>query len=78
MLSNILDQDDDDPIPLALKRAGSNTIPLMVDLTHDNIDKLKYLVDDGFEQDGTTPKFKEENLPDGYKALLKIFKTYVG
>ena len=77
MLSTILDQEDDDPIPLALKRAGSNTIPLVVDLTHNNIDKLKYLVDDGLEQDGTTPKFKEENLPDGYKALLKIFKTYV-
>lgn len=40
--------------------------------------KLKYLVDDGFEQDGVTVKFKEEDLPDGYKALLKIFKTYVG
>jgi hypothetical protein len=33
--------------------------------------------DDGFDTDGTTPKYKVEDLPDEYKALLKIFITYV-
>jgi hypothetical protein len=77
VISNILDLWDDDELPLALEKMKIHSIDAMVDYTVEDIEDMVYDEDDGFEDDGFTPKYKTEPLPDGYKALVKIFKTYV-
>jgi hypothetical protein len=77
MLKNILDQADDDPIPLALAKKKVNSINDLVDLEPTDFHALVYDEADGFEADGVTPKYKPEEIPCGSRALLKIFKTYV-
>jgi hypothetical protein len=51
---------------------------MLVDSSIASIDVLTYDAPDGFKADGTTPKIKVEDVPDGYKTLIKIFKTYIG
>jgi rubredoxin len=77
VISNILDLWDDDALPLALEKMKIYSIDAMVDYNVEDIEDMVYDEDDGFEADGITPKYKTEPLPDGYKALMKIFKTYV-
>jgi hypothetical protein len=77
VVNNILDQDDDDPIPLAFAKMKMVNVEMLADSTSPYVERMVYDEDDGFEPDGTTPKYKVEDLPDGYKALLKIFITYV-
>jgi hypothetical protein len=77
MLTNILDQEPDDPIPLACTKAKIHSVEMLIDSFTTSIDTTTYDMPDGFEADGTTPKFKTEDVPDGYKALIKIFKTYI-
>jgi hypothetical protein len=78
VISNILDLWDDDELPLALEKMKIYSIDAMVDYTVEDIEDMVYDEDAGFEADGITPKYKTEDLPDGYKeALMKIFKTYV-
>jgi hypothetical protein len=67
VLREILDLEDDEPLPLALAKSKINTLEMLLDLTAANIDALTYNEADGLE----------EELPRGYTALLKIFKTYV-
>jgi hypothetical protein len=54
-----------------------NSIEMLIDYAPTSIDTMTYNAADGFEADGTTPKFKTEDIPEGYKALIKIFKTYI-
>jgi hypothetical protein len=75
LLNNILDQEPDDPIPLACAKAKIHSFKMLIDYAPMNIDTMSYDTPDGFKADGTTPKFKSEDVPDGYKALIKIFKT---
>jgi hypothetical protein len=78
MLKNILDQADDDPIPLALAKKKVNYINDLVDLEPTDFHALVYDEADGVEaEDGVTPKYKPEEIPCGSRALLKIFKTFV-
>jgi hypothetical protein len=67
VLREILDLEDDKPLPLALAKSKINTVEMLLDLTAANIDALTYNEADGLE----------EKLSMGYRALLKIFKTYV-
>jgi hypothetical protein len=79
VLTNIIDQEPDDPIPLACTKTKIHSVEMLVDSSTTSIDALTYNAPDGFEADGTTPKVKTEDVPDdGYKALIKIFKTYIG
>jgi hypothetical protein len=77
VVNNILDNDDDDPIPLAFAKMKVVNVEMVADSTSAYVERMVFDEDDGFEVDGTTPKYKVEDLPDGYKALLKIFITYV-
>jgi hypothetical protein len=78
VLVNILDQELDDPIPLACTKTKINSVKMLVDSAIKTIDALTYDEPDGFEANGMTPKTKVEDVPDGYKTLIKIFKTYIG
>jgi hypothetical protein len=77
VVNKILDQDDDDPIPLAFAKMKVVNVEMLVDSTSAYVERMVFNEEDDFESDGTTPKYKVEDLPDGYKALLKIFITYV-
>jgi hypothetical protein len=63
MLKNILDQADDDPIPLALAKKKVNSINDLVDLEPADFHTMIYDEEVGFEDDGVTPKYKSEELP---------------
>jgi hypothetical protein len=78
VLTNILDQELNDPIPLACTKTKINSVEMLIDSSIASIDTLTYDAPDGFEADGTTLKTKVEDVPDGYKTLIKIFKTYIG
>jgi hypothetical protein len=69
VLTKVLDQETDDPIYLACMKTKINSVEILIDYAPTSIDTMTYDAADGFEADGTTPKFKTEDLlPEGHTS----------
>jgi hypothetical protein len=58
VVNNILDQDDDDPIPLAFAKMKVVNVEMVANSTSAYVERMVFDEEDGFETDGTTPKYK--------------------
>ncbi|KAG7373856.1 hypothetical protein IV203_012951 [Nitzschia inconspicua] len=68
---------DDDPIKLALKKDRIESIDMLLGLIYADIDQMTFDTQDGLEADGSTPKYKTENLPPRHKTLLVHLRTFI-